>query len=458
MTLKTKTLVCLAVLLWSVSAWSAPGLSVENVRADADITQSQVSMASPEIQASSPSAFSYDYLHLGWVVDSRIEVNNKNRHGDGLDFRAAYGIGDYFFIQTSNLTPDYRDNGLDVTFGDWMQAGPGVRLSLLRGRHPLDVWGQFSYNRIGTQGVASTGYGLAGGLRFAPTPRLELAAAVRYAKTDGKALGTNIDVDPLIYTLEALYYASPRIGLAIGYRGGRYDVDGPGLSQDLDLSQFTVGLRYNYGMVSKDLPPLPQDAPTSYNYAQISYVVGGEVSAVGPDINNDGGFGIEASALLSDLIFVRASALTLDYDAPGAGTDAVLSDMAFIGPGLRYGRTLGPVHVDVYGQAAYARLVVADTVADGYGGEVGARLLLFPGVEFDAWYRRGETQFNDKNNDADPRLYGLRLILNLAEQGKWSKIALVVDYMDGKIKFDQPILGAKNVDVNALSVGLRAVF
>lgn len=457
MTLKIKTLVGFVVLVWSAYAWSAPGLGAENAQPDVDATDSKVAVVSPEVQPSPARGFSYDYLHLGWVVNSRIKIGGNHRYGDGLDFRASYAIGDYFFIQGSSLTPDYRDSALDVTFGDWIQAGPGVHIPLIQGNYPLDIWGQVSYNRLGTQGLATTGFGLAGGLRFAPTPRLELAASVRYANTDGDALGANIDVDPLIYKIEALYYASPRIGLTVGYRGGTYDVDGAGLNQDVDISQFTVGLRYNYAVESDDLPPLPEDAPTPYNYAQVSYVVDGEVSGSGSDIDNDGGFGIEASALLSDFIFVRGSALTLDYDLNGVGTDAVLSDMAFIGPGMRYGHAIGPIHADIYGQVTYDRLVVADTVADGYGGEVGARFLLVPGIEFDAWYRAGVTQFSG-NNNADPLLYGLRLILSVPNQGKWSNVALVVDYMDGKVKFDQPVLGKDNVDISALSVGLRATF
>lgn len=450
-TTKSRAIIGLATFGWSVAAIAAPGFGSAQGQ-----NQDEVSVAQPVPPVDASHSLNYDYVHLGWVVNSNLDPDSGgDRDGNGLDIRASHALGKYFFIQGSSVTPDYRDSGNDIAIADWIQTGPGVHLPLLQGNYPLDIWGQVSYNRLGIQGLASTGYGLAGGLRFAPTPRIELNASVRYANTEGNLAGADIDIDPLIYKIEALYFASPRIGLTAGYRGGTYDVDGPGTRQDVDLSQFTVGLRYNYGVESKHLPALPKDAPTPYNYAQISYIVNGEIDPDGaPSIDNDGGFGLEASALLGDNIFVRGTALTVKYDLNGVNTDAALSDMAFIGPGLRYGHALGPVHADLYGQATYDRLAIGGAVADGYGGELGARFLLAPGIELDGWYRAGVAQFGGGNN-ADPRLYGARLIVSAPNHGRWSQLALVFDYMGGQINFDSP---AADMDIKTLAVGLRGTF
>ncbi len=117
---------------------------------------------------------------------------------------------------------------------------------------------------------------------------------MRYADTQADAGGANVDITPLIYDVTALYHVSPRLALTAGYRGGEIEIETGGTEQDADLSQFTLGLRYNYGVESEDLPVLPDNPPTSYNYAQVSYVVAGEASGGGADINNQGGLGLEA--------------------------------------------------------------------------------------------------------------------------------------------------------------------
>ncbi len=162
--------------------------------------------------------------------------------------------------------------------------------------------------------------------------------------------------------------------------------------------------------------------------------------------------------MLADNVFVRGTLRTIDYDTDAPDADVVLSDTASIGPDLRYGHALGPAHLDVCGQITYERLVIAQNVADGYGGEVGARARIIPGVSFNAWYRYARTEFSNSQNDADPRFYGLRLILSVPNRQPWSNYALVIDYMDGQIDLDQAINGTDEPDVNALSLGLRANF
>lgn len=445
-----------ALLGWAGSALASPAVS------QAAIGGLDISKARKSITHRGPvkSDFNYDYFQVGYIINSNLEDDSGDEvDGNGLDLEVTRSVGDNFFVRVASMTPDYRFNGLDQTFGDWSQVAAGAYLPLLHTRqhgYPLDVWAQVSYDRIGLQGLATTGYGLAAGLRFAPFKRLELNGAVRYADTSGDLGGSDIDLSPLIFSLDAVYHLSPRIAMTATYRGGEFEVDAGTPQSDAELSQFSLGLRYFYGVETDDLPALPVDPPTSYNYVQASYVVDGDISAGGGDIDTGGGIGLEASALFADNIFLRGVFSTVDYDA--GANDAVLSDMAFIGPGVRYGRAFGEIHADVYGQLAYDRLVIGGLVADGYGGEVGTRVKLLPGVEFNAWYRYSRTEFDDNNADADPQLYGARLLLSLPNQAALSRYALVIDYRDGEIELDQAIAGGADLDVSALSVGLRARF
>lgn len=455
-----------AVLGWTGFALAAPdsvdpgpypGTADTNIPSPENKSAAQTDVERAPVPTA-PDNFSYDYFQMGWIVNSEYDIDNGDKlDGNGLDIAFSKSFGDYVFVHGASMTPDYRVGPTDVTLSDWVFAGPGVNLPLLRGNFPLDIWGQVSYDRIGLQGLAATGYGLATGLRFAPLPRLELNASVRYADTQGDLAGSSIDVTPLIYDLTALYHVSPRLALTAGYRGGEIEIEDAGVNQDADLSQFSLGLRYQYGVENENLPALPDNPPTSYSYAQASYVVAGEASAGGTDIDNNGGLGLEASALLAENVFVRGTVRSIDYDP--AGSDVVLSDTASIGPGVRTGYAIGPSsHIDLYGQITYERLVIADAVADGYGGELGARSQIIPGVEFNAWYRYARTEFSNSQNDADPQFYGVRLILSLPNQQAWSNYALVVDYMDGFVDLDQPLNGSDELDVNALSVGIRADF
>ncbi len=119
--------------------------------------------------APAPDGFSYDYFQMGYIVNSELEDDNGDDiDGNGLDIQFSKSLGDYVFINGASMTPDYRLDATDQAFSDWIHAGPGVNLPILRGNFPLDIWGQVSYDRIGCQGLAATGYGLAAGLRFSP--------------------------------------------------------------------------------------------------------------------------------------------------------------------------------------------------------------------------------------------------------------------------------------------------
>jgi len=447
----------------SVPASGSHALRVNLVGGAAANQAAAGAAASRQVMRDAGDDISYDYFQVGWIIDAEVEdILNDDVDGEGIALDVSKSLGDLFYVRGSSWNPTYdADTGAstsDVALTDWQSVAVGLREEVLdRGSTHLDVFLQAGYDRFAALGDIATGIGFAGGLRL-KVNSFELDLHARYA--DAEAGGT--DVEPLLYGLDLRYRVTPNLALSVGYAEGDAEIKNSslGIDEEPDLSMFTAGLRYYYGLPWSDSHAAPNDPVTSYNYLQFDYVVDGEVEldngSAADAADTDRGMGLEASYLLAENLFLRAQNWTFDYDDTGSNVDMALSDMLTVGPGFRHGMAVGKSYIDAYLQATYDRISVQGLTADGYGGEAGLRWLVVPGLELNAWYREGRSEgdVGPLDVDVDPSLWGVRLVMGPENAEKWDDIDFVISFTDGEADIDGGAVD-EEASFDALSFGVR---
>lgn len=449
----------------SVPASGSHALRVNLVGGAAANQAAAGAAASRQMMRDAGDDISYDYFQVGWIIDAEVEdINDEDVDGEGITLDASKSLGELFYLRGSSWAPNYDDDlvgSTEFALTDWQSVAVGLREEVLdRGSTHLDVFLQAGYDRLQVGGPLiaepATGYGLAGGLRL-KVNSFEVDLHARYADAEAG----DYDVEPLLYGLDVRYRVTPNLALSVGYAEGDAEIknSGLGIDEEPDLSMFTAGLRYYYGLPWSSSRAAPEDPVTSYNYLQFDYVVDGEVDiddGVNDALDVDRGIGLEASYLLTSNLFLRAQNWTFDYGVAGSTTDLVLTDMLNVGPGLRYGMPVGKSYVDGYLQVTYDRMNLAGFATEGYGGEAGLRWMVLPGLEFNAWYREGRSEgdVGTGDLDVDPSLWGLRLVMGPENAEKWDDIDFVISFTDGEFDVDDGTT-EEDIDFDALSFGVR---
>lgn len=414
----------------------------------------------------------YDYLQVSWIIESEVEdLGGNDFDGEGVGFDASRGLGNSYYFRASSWAPVYNDDfgatsDTEFALTDWQSVAFGYHQNVVdRGDTYLDAFLQAGYDRLQVGGPLlpepATGLGLSGGLRL-QVNSFEMDVYARYAD----ASAGDVDVEPLLYGVDLRYRVTPNLAVSVGYADGEVEISqggAAGFDEEPDLSMFTAGLRYYYGQPWTDGGSRPDDPPTSYNYLQFDYLVDGEFNVEGvpgnDSVDADRGIGIDASYLLADNFFLRATNWTVDYDVPGSTSDIVLTDMLSAGPGARYGMPVGKSYVDGYLQVTYDRINTVGLTAEGYGGEAGIRYLIVPGLELNAWYREASTEGRLLAQDVeiDSELWGLRLIMGPENAEKWSDIDFVISWTDGEAEVDDGT-GSQDLEFDSLTFGVRYTY
>ncbi|MEX1081941.1 MAG: hypothetical protein WEC99_07985 [Halofilum sp. (in: g-proteobacteria)] len=167
------------------------------------------------------------------------------------------------------------------------------------------------------------------------------------------------------------------------------------------------------------------------------------------DVDIEEGISLEAAKSANDVVFVRGTVDTYNFDTAlpgqddGAGTETGLDFMS-VGPGV--GVPLGMFYL--WGQVSYERLNYGGEVGNGPGAEVGATIGPTDGMQLGVTARRGEPNFSG-SDDIEYDLYGVDGRLPVGEATH-----LVVSYQEGTLETPD-----EDVDLNeVVSLGLRLGF
>ncbi len=157
------------------------------------------------------------------------------------------------------------------------------------------------------------------------------------------------------------------------------------------------------------------------------------------------GISLEAAKSANDVVFVRGTVDTFDFDAlPGPGEGEAGVDFLSVGPGV--GVPLGWFYL--WGQVSYERLNFGGAVGTGAGAEIGATLGRADGPQLGVTARRGEPDFADAG-DIEYELYGVDGRLPVGDTTH-----VVLSYQEGTLETPQ-----EDVDLNeVVSLGLRFGF
>ncbi len=167
------------------------------------------------------------------------------------------------------------------------------------------------------------------------------------------------------------------------------------------------------------------------------------------EVDIEEGISLEAAKSANDIVFVRGTVDTFNFDASlpglddGVGTETGVDFMS-VGPGV--GVPLGMFHV--WGQVSYDRLNYGGVVGNGPGAEVGATIGPADGMQLGVTAHRGEPNFSG-TDDVEYDLYTVDGRLPVGDTTH-----LVVSYQEGTLD-----TADGDVDLNeVVGLGLRLGF
>lgn len=398
---------------------------------------------------------SYNYLEADYIADFEFDDGGNlglNDTAQGYWLRGSAAIGRFGFVGAQALQLDVNNpspTGIDQSV-DWLSLGPGVHLPFGIAGHPLDIWGQFSYDRTSFGGMPFTGYGGAGGLRFGFCDRLEFNTWYRYASTETD--DNDLELTPQLYGAGLVYRITPALSMTASYAEGELELKNKvsDMTDKSDFNLLSLGMRLEYGGGHPaSRAPLNADSasPVSYDYLQGVFVYAGEFEdPMGDSLDIDQGVGMSASRQFTDHAFLAGSAWTLDVDQSSGGGQTQV-DMYSLGPGLRFGQPLGATWLDAYGQVSLDRVTMGGDVLDGFGGKLGLRWRPARVFEADLW---GKLSYTDNGDDnLQTQMIGVSGLAYLCD-----RVALEFGYTmgDGDLEFGG---NTDDVDLAYPFVGFR---
>lgn len=394
---------------------------------------------------------SWNYLDAGLVRDGDLEDDNGGSiDTDGLDFEAAAGFGEWFFLQASHEAGDV-DADPDLAL-DRFAIGPGLTTDLQMGSTVIAPWARVNYRRDNVGNMALDGYGAAAGLRWQISPVFEAAVSGEYGDTE-RSNGGNVpdtSIEETTYELALRYAVSPSWMLTAAYRTSELEPEGPGIgtSDEFDHDRLVFGARWNYAG-GPDALAAGDDgiAADSDNYMDALYVFGDDAEAksdAGRELADiERGTLVRASAALTEHVIFQGSVLNTDLEADGV--DQIAADWYSLGPGLSFTDEVGAGEMDLFGTLTYERIdLAAAGLYDGAGATVGARYRIagfefVPSVKLFTTDARADEDLEGEQYSLDV-LYAVSESVSLVANATRSNGEL--DESAGNVDFEQTVYGA----------------
>lgn len=210
-------------------------------------------------QAADP--LSFNYVEFDYVVTGDTTFSVSGGGGSinfdltrGYAIKAAFELGDLFFVTGETLQLDYDDSDNDLgllagsdadALNDYTFIGAGVHMPI---GDIVEVYGALGLIRPTFLNFAGNGFGVKlGGRVSAGMAEIDLWYQVGQAEMDLD--GNSVDNDPSMFGLDvAINFAPDAPQLVLGYTDAKFAVDtgGAGLDVDMDFDHFSLGIRKTF--------------------------------------------------------------------------------------------------------------------------------------------------------------------------------------------------------------------
>jgi len=190
------------------------------------------------IPAQAADVGNHDYLEARYTLLGKVDYGSTDGDASGLGLEASRSLNDMMFVRLNADMYDVDINGQSTNAAlDMFSAGPGIRVPL-NTSIPVELWGEFNYERLSVGGAAATGFGVDLGVRGQFSNRFTAGFALKSANTEAGSR----NYDYTTYELQAAYEINPRLDLTGSLVNGT--IDRSGNASNIDLNNLVrIGLR-----------------------------------------------------------------------------------------------------------------------------------------------------------------------------------------------------------------------
>ncbi|MCH8543669.1 MAG: hypothetical protein LAT61_08870 [Alcanivorax sp.] len=191
----------------------------------------------------------YNYVQLDYIIDGEASGGGSSLDYNGFRVETMMEVAPQFLATVSAAAAKIDVPGAEDSSLNFFSLGGGGYMPLLQGSGPrLDVYGTLTYEEIHFAGLPSSGgYGITAGLRWQPTPQMEINPSVGWVDYGSLDTGTGkIDLDGFRYGVRGLFHATANLAIALDIDFQPLDASVSGSSDDLDLDEIRLGVRWQF--------------------------------------------------------------------------------------------------------------------------------------------------------------------------------------------------------------------
>lgn len=191
----------------------------------------------------------YNYVQLDYIIDGEASGGGSSLDYSGFRVETMVEVAPQFLATVSAATAKIDVPGSEDSSLNLFSLGGGGYMPLLQGSGPrLDAYGTLTYEEIHFAGLPSSGgYGITAGLRWQPTPQMEINPSVGWVDYGSLDTGTGkIDLDGFRYGVRGLFHATENLAIALDIDFQALDASTGGSSDDLDLDEIRLGVRWQF--------------------------------------------------------------------------------------------------------------------------------------------------------------------------------------------------------------------